>query len=105
MAMGVPLKYDFGFQRQCWHLQLLTHWMGDDAWIRRAGAQYRDFVYHGDVIRLGGRVERVHADGDVPTVEVRTWAMNQRGKDVMPGSAVIELPSRYRGASPVARRR
>jgi acyl dehydratase len=46
-AMGVALQYDVGFQRQCWHIHLLTHWMGDDAWIARADAQYRSFVYHG----------------------------------------------------------
>jgi hypothetical protein len=91
-AMGVALQYDVGFQRQCWHIHLLTHWMGDDAWIRQASAQYRRFVFHGDVVRLGGEVtaKRVTDDGE-HCVEVRTWAMNQRGEDTMPGTATIAL--------------
>jgi hypothetical protein len=55
-AMGVALQYDVGFQRQCWQIHLLTHWMGDHAWIRKAEASYRRFVYHGDVIRMTGEV-------------------------------------------------
>ena len=105
-AMAVPEAYDVGFQRQCWHLQLLTNWMGDDGWIRRASAQYRKFVYHADVVRLGGKVLRkfVSEDGEA-CVELATWARNQRGEDVMPGNATLALPSRERGgASPAARR-
>ncbi len=105
-AMAVPEAYDVGFQRQCWHLQLLTNWIGDDGWIRRASAQYRKFVYHADVVRLGGSVRRkfVSDDGEA-CVEVSTWARNQRGEDVMPGDATLALPSRERaGVSPAARR-
>lgn len=103
-AMGVALQYDVGFQRQCWHVQLLTHWMGDSAWVRRAAAQYRSFVYHADVVRLGGEVTRKYvADDGEHVVDVVTWARNQRGQDVMPGSATIGLPARGK-ASPVESR-
>ena len=103
-AMGVTYQYDVGFQRQCWQVHLLTHWMGDDAWIKAASAQYRSFVYLSDVVRLGGTVTKkyVAEDGDC-VVDVRTSALNQRGQDVMPGSATIALPSRD-GGSPVTRR-
>ncbi len=92
-AMGVALQYDVGFQRQCWHIHLLTNWIGDDGWIVKAGAQYRRFVYHGDVIRLGGEVTNryVASDGE-HCVDVRTWAVNQRGEEVMPGAATLALP-------------
>jgi hypothetical protein len=52
-------------------------------------------VYLSDVIRLGGRVEakEVDADGD-HVVRLTTWAHNQRGRNVMPGTAVIALPHR-----------
>jgi acyl dehydratase len=93
-AMGVALQYDVGFQRQCWHIHLLTHWMGDDAWIVRAAAQYRRFVYLGDVISLGGEVTGKHVKPDGEhCVDVRTWAVNQRGEDTMPGTATIALPA------------
>ena len=103
-AMGVALQYDVGFQRQCWHIHQLTHWMGDHAWIREANAQYRRFVFHGDVIRMGGEVvEKFASDDGEACVRVRTWSRNQRGEEVMPGGAVIALPRRG-DASPAERR-
>lgn len=104
-AMGVPYQYDVGFQRQCWQIQLLTHWIGDSGWVKHVSAQYRGFVYLSDVIELGGVVtgKEIDADGE-HVVHVQTFARNQRGDDVMPGSAVVALPSRQGGPSPVARR-
>jgi acyl dehydratase len=97
-AMGVPLQYDVGFQRQCWHLHLLTNWIGDAGWVKRASAEYRRFVYHSDVVRLTGTVvdKYVDADGE-SVVDVRTTALNQRGEDVMPGRATLALPARADG--------
>jgi hypothetical protein len=104
-AMAVPMQYDVGFQRQCWHIQLLTNWMGDEGWVKRASAQYRRFVYLADVVRLKGQILRKYLDGDGEAcVDVATTAINQRGEDVMPGAATIALPSREQGASPVERR-
>lgn len=103
-AMGVAFQYDVGFQRQCWQIQLLTNWCGDAGWVRDCAAQYRGFVYLSDVVTLGGEVtaKAVTDDGD-HVVELATFARNQRGVDVMPGSAVIALPTRTE-ASPVTRR-
>lgn len=100
-AMGVAFQYDVGFQRQCWQVQLMTHWCGDDGWVKALTSQYRGFVYLSDVITLGGTVtgKSVDATGE-HVVEVRTSARNQRGEDVMPGTAVIALPTRQ-GTSPV----
>jgi acyl dehydratase len=103
-AMGVAMQYDVGFQRQCWHIHLLTDWMGDDGWVKQASAQYRSFVYLSDVIRLGGEVVAKYIDYDgEAVVDVITDAMNQRGQNVMPGRATIALRSRA-GDSPVTRR-
>ena len=103
-AMGVPLQYDVGFQRQCWQIHVLTNWIGDEGWVKRASAQYRRFVFHGDVVRLGGTVTEklVDADGE-HCVRVSTSATNQRGEEVMPGTAVLALPTRA-GPTPVQRR-
>src|SRR6266513_5813676 len=106
-AMGVPLQYDVGFQRQCWHLHLLSNWVGDAGWVKRAYAEYRRFVYHSDVIRLAGTVvdKRIDEDGE-HVVDVTTTALNQRGEDVMPGRATLALPSRADppGETPAGRR-
>ncbi|MGH3970280.1 MAG: FAS1-like dehydratase domain-containing protein, partial [Mycobacterium sp.] len=102
-AMGVPYQYDVGFQRQCWQLVMLTNWCGDNGWVKHVTAEYRGFVYLGDVIELGGTVsaKRVDDDGE-HVVELTTCARNQRGDDVMPGTAVVALPSLSVGGSPVA---
>ena len=104
-AMSVAFQYDVGFQRQCWQIHQLTHWAGDDAWIKQAGAQYRKFVYLSDVVELRGTVTATRIDGDGDHVaEIRTEAVNQRGEVVMPGRAVVALPSRDAGISPAARK-
>ena len=72
--------------------------------MKAASAQYRSFVYLSDVVRIGGEVTDKYVDQDGEhVVDVRTFARNQRGDDVMPGSATIALPTRD-GASPVRRR-
>jgi hypothetical protein len=104
-AMGVAYQYDVGFQRQCWQIQLMTHWVGDAGWVRHLKSQYRGFVYLSDVVELGGEVvgAEVSPEGE-HLVHVTTFARNQRGDDVMPGKATVALPSRAGGPSPTATR-
>lgn len=104
-AMSVAFQYDVGFQRQCWQLHQLTHWAGDHAWIKQAHSEYRRFVYLSDVIRLTGTVtgRRIDDDGE-HVVDIETAAVNQRGEVVMPGSAVVALPTRAESGSPAGRR-
>lgn len=92
---GAQAAYDVGIQRTCWQIHALTHWMGDTAFLKAATSQYRAHVYLSDVIRLGGRIETKEVDGDGDhVVRLTTWANNQRGDNVMPGTAVIALPTR-----------
>ncbi|HEY0574025.1 MAG TPA: MaoC family dehydratase N-terminal domain-containing protein [Pseudonocardia sp.] len=104
-AMSVPFQYDVGFQRQCWQIHHLTHWAGDHGWIKECRAEYRRFVYLSDVIELRGKItgKRVDDDGE-HVVDIRTEAVNQRGETVMPGTAVVALPSRNDAGSPAGRR-
>ena len=92
---GAQIAYDVGIQRTCWQIHTLTNWMGDAGKLKSLFGQYRAHVYLSDVVRLGGKVEskEIDADGDA-VVKVTTWAHNQRGQNVMPGSAVIVLPRR-----------
>jgi acyl dehydratase len=92
---GAQAAYDVGIQRTCWQIHLLTNWQGDTGFLKAATSQYRSHVYLGDVVRLGGTVlgKEVDADGD-HVVRLSTWARNQRGQEVMPGTAVVKLPTR-----------
>lgn len=103
-AMGVPTAYDVGWQRQCWHIHLLTNWMGDDGWIKKCNAEYRRFVYLSDVIWIKGKVVRKYLEDGECSVDVETSARNQRGEEVMPGAATIALPSRERRTHPLDKR-
>jgi acyl dehydratase len=104
-AMSAAYQYDVGFQRQSWQIHHLTHWCGDSGWIKQCQAQYRKFVYLSDIVELTGEVvgKRVDADGE-HVVDVRTVARNQRGETVMPGSAVVALPTLDDPESPASRR-
>lgn len=94
-AMGLPFPYNVGTQSHCWQIQLLTHWMGDDGWLKRSRAEYREFVYFSDVLWIKGKVVKKYIDetGNA-CVDVETHATNQRGEDVMPGEATVVLPSK-----------
>ncbi|MFD4351244.1 MaoC family dehydratase N-terminal domain-containing protein [Nocardia sp. NPDC058518] len=92
---GAQVAYDVGIQRTCWQIHGLTNWMGDAGSLKSLHGQYRSHVYLSDVVEIGGRVlaKEIDADGD-HVVRIETWATNQREQNVMPGSAVIALPSR-----------
>jgi acyl dehydratase len=104
-AMSAEYQYDVGFQRQSWQIHHLTHWCGDAGWVKECQAQYRKFVYLSDVVDLTGEVvDKSVADDGEHVVQIRTAARNQRGETVMPGSAIVALPSRDGSQSPAARR-
>jgi acyl dehydratase len=92
---GAQIAYDVGIQRTAWQTHSLTNWMGDTGRLKRIFGQYRAHVYLGDIVRLGGRIEAKEVDeaGD-HVVKLTTWATNQRGQNVMPGTAIIALPVR-----------
>lgn len=104
-AMGVGYPYDVGFQRQAWQIHHLTHWAGDHGWVKSCSSRYRRFVFLGDVVELSGTVTAIRIDEDGEhVVDMETRAVNQRGEDVMPGTATVALPSRGDDTSPAARR-
>jgi acyl dehydratase len=92
---GAQIAYDVGIQRTSWGIHSLTNWMGDAGTLKAVFGQYRAHVYLGDVVRLGGRIEAKEVEeAGQHVVRLTTWARNQRGQDVMPGTAVIALLTR-----------
>jgi acyl dehydratase len=104
-AMGLPQAYDVGIQRHCWGIHLVTNWMGDEAWLKKSYSEYRKFVYLSDAVWIKGRVTRKYVDeeGD-HCVYIERSAINQRQENVMPGYAIISLPSKQSGFSPLDKR-
>jgi acyl dehydratase len=97
---GAQCAYDVGIQRTSWGVQQLTDWMGDEGFLKKVHGQYRAHVYLSDVVRLGGAIIEKYIDDDGDhVVKVETRAINQRGQNVMPGSAIIKLPVRTAASS------
>ncbi|GAA1917238.1 hypothetical protein GCM10009775_07090 [Microbacterium aoyamense] len=91
---GAQAAYDVGVQRTSWGIQHLTDWMGDAGFLKKVHGQYRAHVYLSDVVRFGGKIVDKYIDDEGDhVVSVETWATNQRGQNVMPGSAIIKLPT------------
>lgn len=92
--VGVPAAYDDAGQRIAWMGQLVTDWMGDDAFLKRLRVELRRFVIMGDLLRFAGKIVRKYRDGDEHLVDIEMQGANQRGEVVCPGTATVRLPVR-----------
>jgi hypothetical protein len=97
--VGMPGVYDMGPQRVSWLCRYITDWMGDDAFLVRLSASLRRPNIVGNVTRLRGRVRRKWVEGDFHLAQCDLWAMNRGVEIIMPGSAVVCLPSAHRPPS------
>ncbi len=96
--VGMPGVYDMGPQRVSWLCRYITDWMGDDAFLVRLSAHLRRPNIVGDVTRIRGRVTRKWVENGFHLVQCEMQAVNQRNEIIMPGSAVVSLPT-VQGAS------
>ncbi len=104
-GVGAKYAYDVGVQRHCWMVNLLTNWMGDEAWLKSCSSQYRQFVYLSDAVWFKGKVIDKYVDENGEhCVEIEAHGVNQRGDDTIPTEATVILPSREHGTSPVEKR-
>jgi acyl dehydratase len=103
--IGTSLAYDYGYERISWLGNLLTHWVGDDGFVKRMYAELRGLNYVGDTTWCRGKVTNKYFDeNDEPCVDIECWGENQRGEITMPGQATVILPSREKGSSPLDKR-
>lgn len=97
-AIGNPAAYDFGRMRSCYLSEVVTNWMGDDAWLWKLSGQYRQFNHHGDTTWVKGKVLRKYVDAEGHhCVDLDVWCQNQRGAITAPGKATVILASRIHG--------
>lgn len=94
---GAPIPYDFGLMRESWLYNLLTNWMGDDAFLARAHVEFRRFNYMGDTQWCRATVSGKSVEDGRHTVTVDMHCENQRGVVTTTGNATILLPSRDAG--------
>jgi acyl dehydratase len=97
-ALGSPMAYDYGFQRECWLNHYLTDWCGDDAIVLRMKSEMRKFNYLGDFQKITGEVTAKRMEDGRAVVDVEVRFVNQRGDKTLEATATLALPSR--GAVP-----
>jgi acyl dehydratase len=97
-AIGNPMAYDYGVQRQCWFYHHVSDWAGDDACIIAMEDSIRKFNYMGDTQYLSGTItaKRTTDDGQ-KVVDIELHMVNQRETETAYGSATVALPSREDG--------
>ena len=93
---GFPGPYGRGAMRVALAGQLITHWMGDDGFLRRLSVQLPNPFIYGDVMRLGGTVSDRYTQQvrgqTYHAVELSLSGVNQLGETVLSGEAVVYLP-------------
>ena len=93
--IGMPAPYDYGAQRGGWGTHLITNWAGDDGWVAEVDVRYRGMNFLGDTLWIQGAVtDKWRGASGTGYVECAIQSVNQRGDDVMPGRAIVALPSR-----------
>ena len=94
--IGMPAPYDYGSQRGAWATHLMTNWAGDDGWVAEVFAQYRGMNFLGDTVWIKGEVTDKWrgVKSGIGYVACEFHALNQRGDDIMPGTAIVALPSK-----------
>jgi acyl dehydratase len=96
-AIGNPMAYDYGVQRQCWFYHHVADWAGDDACIIAQEDSIRKFNYMGDVQFLSGKVVAKREDNGQKVVDLEMHMINQRETETAYGTATVALPSKTDG--------
>jgi len=73
---------------------LVTSWMGDEGFLRRFSYSNRGRAIPYGPLTYKGRVVKKYEVDSNWAVELEVWEENAQGEVIMPGSAVVYLPSR-----------
>ena len=90
--VGMPGVYDNGWMRVGWVQQVVTDWMGDEAFL-----EVLDTTTHlpnivGDIVRFTGRVTAKREEGGRSLVDLELRGERQDGELSIKGTAIIRLP-------------
>jgi len=91
---AMPAQFDFGPQRVCWSMQMMTDWMGDDGTLKKISSSIRRPNLVGDTNTVKGKVGKKYIEGDEHLVDCDIWVENQTGVASAPSRATVALPSR-----------
>lgn len=93
---GFPDMYDVIGPRCAYGVNMITNWMGDDAFLREISMQGRRPLAYGDVCWINGQVTEKYRQGSENLVKI-VMAYDTQKWRVSFGHALVSLPSRERG--------
>jgi acyl dehydratase len=96
-AIGNPMAYDYGVQRQCWFYHHVSDWAGDDACVIAMEDSIRKFNYMGDTQFLSGKVVAKREQDGQKVVDIELHMINQRETETAYGLATVALASHVDG--------
>ena len=88
---GYPGAIGMGNLTISWFHAMFRQWLGREGRVTTFAGQFRSPALKDDVITCSATVTAVHDAGPVTRVELQLKAENQRGENLMPGTAVVEL--------------
>ena len=91
--IALPGIYDLGPQRGSWLAQIVTNWMGDQAFVRKFYHELRRFNIEGDTTWVEGKVSRKWVEDGQHLVECETSCQNQRSETTGTARLEVVLPS------------
>jgi len=92
--IGVSTAFTEGTRADFYTGKLLSHWYGNDGFLRRYDSQHRNFCPLGDTVWHWGKVVRKYVEEGQPMVDVACYAESIRGWINTQATAGIILPSR-----------
>jgi acyl dehydratase len=78
--------------------QALRRWAGSTGWLWKVSFQFRALNKVGETLRIWARVVGKRELADYGLVDLELGIVNDAGTESTPGSAVVALPYRHRGA-------
>ena len=79
-------------------VQSLRRWAGPAGWLWKISFQFRALNVVGETLRIWARIAGKRELADFGLVDLELGILNDAGKESTPGTAVVALPYRNRGA-------
>ena len=99
LANGLPGVIVHGWLALSFLGQMVTDWMGEKGTLLKLNGSYKGMnPVHEDII-CNGKVTRKYMEESRKLVRVEIWAENPGGEKTVNGTAIVELPSKYKSTS------
>lgn len=91
-SAGYPGAIGMGNLTLAWVHAMLRQWLGGRGRILRVNGQFRSPALNGDTVTCSAAVTDVQPDEGGLRVELQLEVRNERGEDLMPGTAAVLIP-------------